>query len=191
MFLTQILTSFNQLRLFNGSARLNHAMVMRLWGRAVLLEPFIENYEKYNSNSGWACSGKFLCDLSGAIAHFSYHNSKGTELLCDLQGAYDPKTGDLLLTDPVICSLEKTFGVTDLGAAGIASFMARHQCGSLCNKSWDRPQLCHRAVSALLPIQMGTSMMSSSSRTGGEMSSVRRSVVADVLAQRLGRYQMY
>lgn len=51
--------------------------------RLYLCEPMIDNYEKFNSNSGWAKPGS---DSMQALSHFSYHLTKGTLLLCDVQG---------------------------------------------------------------------------------------------------------
>jgi len=52
-----------------------------------LIEPFIANFEKFNSNSGWTPT---VSDIWGevmqALSHFSYHSSGGQFLLCDLQG---------------------------------------------------------------------------------------------------------
>lgn len=53
----------------------------------VLIEPYIDNFEKFNSNSGWApITGDAWTDAMQALSHFSYHNSGGQFLLCDLQG---------------------------------------------------------------------------------------------------------
>lgn len=52
-----------------------------------LIEPFIATFEKFNSNSGWApVSGNAWTEAMQALSHFSYHNSSGQFLLCDLQG---------------------------------------------------------------------------------------------------------
>ena len=52
-----------------------------------LVEPMIENYEKFNSNTGWAdITGGAWSEVMQALSHFSYHNSGGQFLLCDLQG---------------------------------------------------------------------------------------------------------
>lgn len=55
-------------------------------GRKSLVEPFIENFEKFNSNSGWAVSGNAWCEAMQALSHFSYDMTGGRWLLCDLQG---------------------------------------------------------------------------------------------------------
>ncbi|KAH8162630.1 hypothetical protein CIB48_g5614 [Xylaria polymorpha] len=56
-------------------------------GIKALIEPMIENFEKFNSNSGWvADTGDPWSEAMQALSHFSYHNSGGQLLLCDLQG---------------------------------------------------------------------------------------------------------
>ncbi|KAL3426698.1 hypothetical protein PVAG01_00207 [Phlyctema vagabunda] len=57
-----------------------------LTGVLVLIEPMIENFEKFNSNSGWAQNTGPWGDAMQALSHFSYHKSLGQLLLCDLQG---------------------------------------------------------------------------------------------------------
>lgn len=52
-------------------------------GQYMLVEPYIENFRKFNSNTG-AYSAEFL--VAQALSHFSYHASDGQEILCDLQG---------------------------------------------------------------------------------------------------------
>lgn len=56
-------------------------------GIKCLVEPMIEKYEKFNSNTGWANvkSGAWGQAMQ-SLSHFSYHNSGGHFLLCDLQG---------------------------------------------------------------------------------------------------------
>jgi hypothetical protein len=56
-------------------------------GVKALIEPYIEKFEKFNSNSGWVhpTAGEWG-DAMQALSHFSYHYSNGRYLLCDLQG---------------------------------------------------------------------------------------------------------
>lgn len=49
----------------------------------MMVEPMIENFEKFNSNSGWVQPGH---EWLQSLSHWSYHNSEGRYLLCDLQG---------------------------------------------------------------------------------------------------------
>ncbi|KAI0434454.1 MHCK/EF2 kinase [Xylaria sp. FL1042] len=56
-------------------------------GAKSLIEPMIENFEKFNSNSGWVdTTNGAWGQVMQALSHYSYHNSGGQLLLCDLQG---------------------------------------------------------------------------------------------------------
>ncbi|KAI0532536.1 kinase-like domain-containing protein [Xylaria digitata] len=124
-------------------------------GVKTLVEPMIENFEKFNSNSGWAdTTGGVWSKAMQALSHFSYHNSGGQLLLCDLQGG---SYGDgYILTDPVIMSQAQVYGPADLGPDGIDSFFQRHQCGAFCEREWQKPR--YQGV-AKFPMRKGTSMM--------------------------------
>ncbi|KAL7903900.1 kinase-like domain-containing protein [Trichoderma velutinum] len=72
-----------------------------------------------------------------ALSHFSYHITGGYYVLCDLQGGiYQRET---VLSDPVILSRNRDYGVTDLGSAGIGSFFKQHHCGAYCRPEWTKP----------------------------------------------------
>lgn len=59
----------------------------RVGRRRALVEPMIENFEKFNSNTGWVTnSGAEWGEAMQALSHFSYHHSNRQFLLCDLQG---------------------------------------------------------------------------------------------------------
>lgn len=54
-------------------------------GGALMVEPWIEGFEKWNSNSGWETrEGEHGWLLS--LSHWSYEATGGRYLLCDLQG---------------------------------------------------------------------------------------------------------
>lgn len=72
-----------------------------------------------------------------ALSHFSYHMTGGNYVLCDLQGGIYRR--HVVLTDPVLLSRRRVFGVTDLGPSGITSFFKRHQCNGFCRREWLRP----------------------------------------------------
>jgi hypothetical protein len=55
-------------------------------GKKYLVEPHIEEFEKFNSNSGWAENSTESGQAMQALSHFSYHLSNGEILLCDVQG---------------------------------------------------------------------------------------------------------
>ncbi|KAL7526684.1 hypothetical protein ACHAXR_002627 [Thalassiosira sp. AJA248-18] len=122
-------------------------------GKKVLVEPFIHNYQKFNSNTGWADNDTPWPRVMQALSHFSYHVSSGQFVLCDLQGGV---YGDsVVLTDPVILSRNKMYGVTDLGPRGISSFFSNHVCNEFCSASWSKPADQRRYFRP----QAGTSMV--------------------------------
>ena len=108
-------------------------------GRKVLQEPFIENYQKFNSNTGWSDDTLPWPRVMQALSHFTYHVSNGQKLLCDLQGGV--YSDGVILTDPVVMSVNREFGPTDLGSNGISSFFAHHQCThEFCRSEWRKPR---------------------------------------------------
>jgi hypothetical protein len=144
-----ILTQWNQAGIISKKIRLN---VPEMWpctdsadGKS-LVEPFIENYEKFNSNSGWTGDSGGWGDVMQALSHYSYHISSGQFTLCDLQGGID-HLGPVL-TDPAVHSQNRRFGVTDLGRQGMSSFFSEHVCNSYCQSSWTKPRDTHKYYSA-------------------------------------------
>jgi len=117
------------------------------------VEPFIESWQKFNSNSGWMDDSTPWPRVMQALSHFSYHASSGRSVLCDLQGGV--YSDGVVLTDPVILSRARQYGVTDLGPEGISSFFARHECNEFCKSSWRKP----KETCAYFPAQQGTSMV--------------------------------
>jgi hypothetical protein len=65
---------------------------------------------------------------------FSYHITGGNHVLCDLQGGIYQYM--IVLSDPVILSRTRQYGVTDLGPAGISSFFSQHSCNKYCRPHW-------------------------------------------------------
>jgi hypothetical protein len=106
-------------------------------GAKVLQEPFIENYQKFNSNTGWASNKAPWARVMQALSHYSFHVTNGHYLLCDLQGGV--LGDDIILTDPVILSRKRQFGTTDLGTNGINSFFCYHKCNEFCHATWKKP----------------------------------------------------
>ncbi|KAL2064185.1 hypothetical protein VTL71DRAFT_4679 [Oculimacula yallundae] len=124
----------------------------------VLIEPMIENYKKFNSNSGWASAPDSSSEAMQALSHFSYHDSNRQLLLCDLQGGI--YQDDFILSDPMIMSQTQEYGPSDLGIDGINSFFIRHRCGFFCSRQWKKPTITGPAV---IPMRQGSSMISSQS----------------------------
>ncbi|KAK3294485.1 kinase-like domain-containing protein [Chaetomium fimeti] len=111
-------------------------------GRRALCEPYIHNYEKFNSNTGWRNNfwgdGTKTCPLvMQALSHFSYHVTEGAYLLCDLQGGI--YVNEVVLSNPVILSQTREYGVTDLGPGGISTFFHQHTCSMFCRSDWTKP----------------------------------------------------
>ena len=103
----------------------------RLEGQKMLREPYINNFKKFNSNSGAADS---TAAVAQALSHYSYHASDGNELLCDLQGG---KVGEsYVLSDVVVMSKSKKYGNTDLGVTGIENWLNCHRCTQFCSSEW-------------------------------------------------------
>ena len=113
----------------------------RFAGRKMLVEPFIEGYTKFNSNTGWTKAGSDWSLAMQALSHYSYHLSSSQYVLCDLQGGLY-STGPVL-SDPVILSQDGRFGVTDLGPKGIRNFFAHHRCNRFCKPEWTKPRDAH------------------------------------------------
>lgn len=61
----------------------------------------------------------------------------------------------IVLTDPVVCSRDQRFGPSDLGPAGISTFIARHKCTQFCKQEWSTPA----NPVASFPRAQGTSMV--------------------------------
>ena len=137
----RILVQWNNLKLTNFMFRLNAPEVIQYEGTIFLLEPYIEDFTKFNSNTGWVRGGGQpggLTELMQALSHYSYHVSSGQFLLCDLQGGVSRNC--VTLTDPVMHSRHNRFGATDLGPNGMSSFFFYHECNRYCSDSWSEPR---------------------------------------------------
>jgi hypothetical protein len=148
---THIIQLFNSSRFIAQTIRINQPEVWTYLdgprsGEKILIEPFIDVYQKFNSNSGWADGSAPWARVMQALSHFSYHASGGQFLLCDLQGGVHPD--QVILTDPVILSRSQEYGVTDLGADGIRNFFARHQCNEFCKAFWTKPSNLNPCIKA-------------------------------------------
>ncbi|GMH37137.1 hypothetical protein BSKO_05010 [Bryopsis sp. KO-2023] len=135
----EIVQDWNDEGLVNKTVQVNEAEVWTFLetGEQCLVEPFIKNYQKFNSNSGWCDRSTPWPRVMQALSHYSYYLSDGELLLCDLQGGC--YRNGIVLTDPVIMSRGRHFGVTDLGAKGIANFFAKHKCNEYCRSYWAKP----------------------------------------------------
>ena len=142
----KLITKWNAKRLIDRMVKINMPEVWTFdphsaasWaGRKVLQEPYIENYQKFNSNTGWSDDTLPWPRVMQALSHFTYHVSNGQKLLCDLQGGV--YQDGVVLTDPVVMSINREYGPTDLGKNGISSFFAHHQCNEFCRSEWRQPR---------------------------------------------------
>ncbi|CAK0880266.1 unnamed protein product [Prorocentrum cordatum] len=146
-----IVDSFNHvLRMRNPSwpyiVKVNSPQVWEVIGRGEkkLVEPFLERFKKFNSNTGMSDADEALMQ---ALSHFSYHISDSRCLLCDVQGCPPPplaRSPTYVLTDPVICSVSRSYGPLDLGKDGIENFFYYHKCGRHCSPHWVKARgVCH------------------------------------------------
>jgi hypothetical protein len=152
----------------------NRCFLVVVDGRPLFVEPKIKGaFHKWNSNQGHVFPSNLaaqlsICDVGGhgdeaasiddvsqAFSHWSYAASKGTRLVCDLQGFFTG--GRFVLVDPVIHSCPAAdaqpldhdahaereraeraergaFGRTDRGAKGMADFLRSHECNALCRR---------------------------------------------------------
>ncbi|KAI1768966.1 kinase-like protein [Hypoxylon sp. FL1150] len=155
----EIVNLFNELNIVSKSVKIN---VPDVWtfsegtsreGQHTLCEPFIQNYQKFNSNTGWTDESMVWGSVMQALSHFSYHISGGQFVLCDLQGGVYQH--EVVLSDPVILSRNRSYGVTDLGPDGISSFFSQHSCNHYCRSNWTKPS---NPVRHFRPVA-GTTMM--------------------------------
>ncbi|KAK3354029.1 kinase-like domain-containing protein [Lasiosphaeria hispida] len=157
----ELANRFNQLNIVSKPIKFN---VPEVWtftntgsnqwaGSKILQEPFIQNYQKFNSNTGWTDTTRDWSQVMQALSHFSYHISGGNYVLCDLQGGI--YQNEVILSDPAILSRNREYGVTDLGSEGISSFFSQHECSGYCRPNWTRPS---NPVRYFEP-RMGTSML--------------------------------
>ncbi|KAI8961289.1 kinase-like protein [Daldinia sp. FL1419] len=138
----EIVNKFNELNIINKAIKIN---VPGVWtyqsgeaaGQRALCEPFIHSYQKFNSNTGWTDDSESWGEVMQALSHFSYHISGGQFVLCDLQGGIYQR--EVVLSDPVILSRNRDYGVTDLGPDGISSFFSQHRCNDYCRPHWTMP----------------------------------------------------
>ena len=85
----QIIDDFQAAGIIDQAILLNTPQIWHLTKSKAkgLVEPMIDNFEKFNSNTGWAPKSKDVWSSAmQALSHFSYDDSGGELLLCDIQG---------------------------------------------------------------------------------------------------------
>ena len=97
-------------------------------GESVIVEDYIEgNFKKWCNNYG---SISPESESLPAFMHWSWVHTGGELMVADLQGVW--KQDGFVLTDPVIMSLNNSYGPTDTGTEGMVMFFYKHQCNSYC-----------------------------------------------------------
>jgi len=131
----EIINAFNLCGVIDGSIKINRPGVWRKETdqQKMLVEPMLPNFRKFNSNTGYV---RDQGSIMQALSHFSHHYSHGELLLCDLQGCQQGR--DYILTDPVVLSRSKQFGLTDLGEHGMENFFFHHRCNGYCRGRWTK-----------------------------------------------------
>lgn len=153
-------------------------------GQKVMQEPFIENYEKFNSNTGWNNEQFPWARAMQALSHFSYHASNRQSLLCDLQGGV--YRDGVTLTDPAILSSGRQYGPTDLGKKGISTFFSRHVCNEFCRAGWLRPQdqnVYYKRRRGSTMEHLSSKVSRKNMSTGGKRCKVTLETVAETLEE--------
>jgi len=98
-------------------------------GEYVLVEAYLEGeWEKFNDNGG-GVNEKYETSLQ-AFSHYTYDETNGELLVCDLQGVKD-KDG-YSLTDAAIHSRTGEYGPADWGESGMQDFFETHKCRCYC-----------------------------------------------------------
>ncbi|KAB5539299.1 kinase-like domain-containing protein [Coniochaeta sp. 2T2.1] len=134
---------WNQLNIANKRIRINVPEIWDLrngmafeidddddYEQPIMVEPFIQNYRKWNSNSGWYDDSTVWGEVMQALSHFSYHISGGSVVLWE-------------------------YGSTDIGPDGISTFFNEHECNEFCRPNWIYPA----AVAQYFQPTMGTTML--------------------------------
>ena len=101
--------------------------------------PIYGEFQKFNSNTGWS-SG--VGHLPAAFSHWTWVESNGEHLICDLQGHRGFPGGVKLngkgkhyyaFSDPAVLSkVSGTYGPSDLGNKGQETWFASHVCNDFC-----------------------------------------------------------
>lgn len=98
-----------------------------------------------------------------AFSHFTYEESQGNVLICDIQGV------DNQFTDPQIHTMNgKGFGMGNLGQTGIRAFLLRHPCNSLCKACGLPPIHAKNMTEKTLPVFPAGNSLSNMSRSSSQ-----------------------
>ena len=101
----------------------------------VLFEEFLDgDFRTFVTISGETTgSGS---DILDAFSHFTYHESNGKFVVCNLKGI--EAEGEYKLSNPTIHSCDGSYGNKDRHNEGIADFFTNHTCNAFC-KNFIKP----------------------------------------------------
>jgi hypothetical protein len=96
-------------------------------GELLCLEPYLPGeYVKHSDNNG---HNETEDEVAAAFSYFTYVNSNGLLVVCDIQGV------GTFYTDPQIHTFDgRGFGLGNIGANGIRRFLRSHRHNLLCEK---------------------------------------------------------
>jgi hypothetical protein len=70
---------------------------------------------------------QFVRNTPQAFSHFTFQQSEGRMVVCDIQGVHD------MYTDPQIHTLDgKGYGQGNMGRGGIEKWIQSHVCNDIC-----------------------------------------------------------
>ncbi|XP_033636051.1 eukaryotic elongation factor 2 kinase-like [Asterias rubens] len=121
-----------------GTAESSAEMVPK--GASIAIEEYLRGeFTKFNSNSSYV-NHDVGAYGPGAFSHYTYHKSRGTLLISDIQ--WIRQADGYHFTDPAVQSVEgvSSYGATDLGVFGIIKFFQNHHCNDLC-RGFSKPDL--------------------------------------------------
>ena len=103
-------------------------------GEYVVVEDYIPGtFKKWCNNYGYiSAEAESVAIAMPAFMHWSWVHSGGELMIADLQGVCSGN--HYTLTDPVILSSNREYGVTDMGIEGMAMFFMHHKCNALCQR---------------------------------------------------------
>lgn len=149
-------------------------------------------FRKYNSNHGFVDLDVPDSEVAQAFSHFTFQASQGEHMVLDLQGVHldnqQRRRPHLILTDPQVVSVERSFGPGDLGNEGMRAFFASHRCGTTCKMlglnrhAWKkgntkgRKETSSSSTSAgmtMVPVTWSTATASDNSGYSGSISDLR------------------
>lgn len=131
-----VIKPFNQSlkeRGMSGSVNLVESYIVQPAGSddCMAVEKFYPlRFMKFNSNNGFVEEGH---ELPQALSHFSFHISKGSLILVDVQG-FVTSGQRYFLTDPAFHTRSQFLGDTDFAQEGFDHFFSSHVCEDTCRK---------------------------------------------------------